>query len=78
MYFSFFFLLSNQHLYILEELLILLCIYRSMQGICLFFVKIIINSIKLSMIVCVIASIPRISMNPIIIIAQDTLFHFWS
>ena len=33
------------------------------------------NSIELSMIVCVIAStIPGISMNPIIAIAQDTLF----
>ncbi|KAG4175362.1 hypothetical protein ERO13_A11G180330v2 [Gossypium hirsutum] len=33
------------------------------------------NSIELSMIVCVIVStIPRISMNPIIAIAQDTLF----
>ncbi|GFP84291.1 NAD(P)H-quinone oxidoreductase subunit 2 b chloroplastic [Phtheirospermum japonicum] len=32
------------------------------------------NSIELSMIVCVIAStIPGISMNPIIAIAQDTL-----
>nr|YP_001123507.2 NADH dehydrogenase subunit 2 [Crucihimalaya wallichii]YP_001123525.2 NADH dehydrogenase subunit 2 [Crucihimalaya wallichii] len=35
------------------------------------------NSIELSMIVCVIAStIPGISMNPIIAIAQDTLFSF--
>ncbi|KAL2924415.1 NAD(P)H-quinone oxidoreductase subunit 2 B chloroplastic [Bienertia sinuspersici] len=35
------------------------------------------NSIELSMIVCVIAStIPGISMNPIITIAQDTLFSF--
>nr|ASJ64085.1 NADH-plastoquinone oxidoreductase subunit 2 [Anastatica hierochuntica]ASJ64100.1 NADH-plastoquinone oxidoreductase subunit 2 [Anastatica hierochuntica] len=35
------------------------------------------NSIELSMIVCVIAStIPGISMNPIIAIAQDTLFNF--
>nr|ASJ64425.1 NADH-plastoquinone oxidoreductase subunit 2 [Farsetia stylosa]ASJ64442.1 NADH-plastoquinone oxidoreductase subunit 2 [Farsetia stylosa] len=35
------------------------------------------NSIELSMIVCVIAStIPGISMNPIIAIAQDTLFRF--
>ncbi|KAB2030743.1 hypothetical protein ES319_D05G254200v1 [Gossypium barbadense] len=33
------------------------------------------NSIELSMIVCVIAfTAPRISMNPIIAIAQDTLF----
>jgi len=35
------------------------------------------NSIELSMTVCVIAStIPGISMNPIIAIAQDTLFSF--
>ncbi|CAH8256987.1 unnamed protein product [Arabidopsis lyrata] len=35
------------------------------------------NSIELNMIVCVIAStIPGISMNPIIAIAQDTLFSF--
>nr|AMC30961.1 NADH dehydrogenase subunit 2 [Chorispora tenella]ASJ64680.1 NADH-plastoquinone oxidoreductase subunit 2 [Chorispora tenella]ASJ64694.1 NADH-plastoquinone oxidoreductase subunit 2 [Chorispora tenella] len=35
------------------------------------------NSIELSMIVCVIAStIPGISMNPILAIAQDTLFSF--
>ncbi|RID65276.1 hypothetical protein BRARA_D00483 [Brassica rapa] len=35
------------------------------------------SSIELSMIVCVIAStIPGISMNPIIVIAQDTLFSF--
>nr|YP_001123244.2 NADH dehydrogenase subunit 2 [Arabis hirsuta]YP_001123260.2 NADH dehydrogenase subunit 2 [Arabis hirsuta]YP_010545749.1 NADH dehydrogenase subunit 2 [Arabis stelleri]YP_010545765.1 NADH dehydrogenase subunit 2 [Arabis stelleri]ARI46780.1 NADH dehydrogenase subunit 2 [Arabis stelleri subsp. japonica]UYG48491.1 NADH dehydrogenase subunit 2 [Arabis takesimana]ARI46796.1 NADH dehydrogenase subunit 2 [Arabis stelleri subsp. japonica]UYG48493.1 NADH dehydrogenase subunit 2 [Arabis takesimana]U len=35
------------------------------------------NSIELSMIVCVIAStIPGISMNPIMAIAQDTLFSF--
>ncbi|KAF8077338.1 hypothetical protein N665_1045s0002 [Sinapis alba] len=35
------------------------------------------NSIELSMIVCVIAStIPGVSMNPIIAIAQHTLFSF--